>query len=206
MVGKKIGFATFGLAFAFAISANAASVTSLWDLGVLNTASDDDVERIIEGPGGGTSIPGRPAAVGQVDIGDVLAGIGNINTLAPPSPGDAVGGTSGVNEWTIEFSIIVHGKSFVGPGFDGVAGTGDDVWNFSFAPDPAFEAIHGSGAMAVFYEDPTPDVTFGSGTIAGDTASATNGSLFWVLGFTGSMVDPGGGASDTDGDEVTTEH
>ena len=156
---------------AFGQSADAASVTSFIINGN-NFASDENREYLIDRVG---------TTKGQVDVGDSVRGILNMNTLN--SSGANLGGTTANNEWTGVFQLLVTGKQSSG-GFT----------VFTFAPDPAFalslcggvascknpavsSIVPGTGAMLVMFEDPSKN-------FAGDFDDSSAGPL-------GALVDDG---------------
>lgn len=130
--------------------------------------------------------------VGILDVGDVLTGVFKIDSYG------VAGGTIGTNrritpgggqpEVTGVFSARVASKVF----------TGTD-YRFTFAPDAAFEATYGTGAMAAMFEDPANNFV-GNASVAASTASANGGLLLAVIGFTGA----GGTAIAGEGWRATT--
>ena len=126
-----------------------------------------------------------------LDAGDTLRGTFDIQTgedLIPPNGGTVQYGTAGVNELSGIFEIEVTSKVFVGNGLDGIAGTGDDRFDYTFGPYAPFQAEFGlSGTtMMVFFEDTTPDYDR-TGTIANAEATATDGTKVVEIGFTGDI-------------------
>ena len=145
-----------------AIRAEAASVSSLIVPG-FNFASDEDREYLIDRVNTGIK--------GQIDVGDSLRGTFNMNTLN--SSGANLGGLTPNNEWTGVFQALVTGKVAIGGG----------LFQFTFAPDPAFATnlcggvgacsstiVPGTGAIIVMFEDPTKN-------FAGDFDDTTAGGL-----------------------------
>src|SRR5262249_46175474 len=65
-----------------------------------------------------------------------------------------------------------------------VASTGGADALFEFTPRASFETTYGTGAMVALFNDTSPDFT-ASGTVSATEASATDGSLYMVLGGTG---------------------
>jgi hypothetical protein len=211
-----MGVAALGLSIGMGPgTAQAASVSSLLTQGI-NHASDEDREYLIDRNYNGIPQGTAGSNAGSLDFGDSLRGSANFNTLN--SAGANLGGVTGNNEWTVVFQALVTSKSCVGT-----------TCTYTFAPDPAFEATYGAGAMLAFYEgsgptlnyagdfdDPAPatppagpddgtpsrtvppssaDVSVGPYvTEEAFISTATDGPLFWVLGFTG---------GDTNGDGIT---
>src|SRR5262245_33117314 len=114
-------------------AAKADTVLSLFKTGP-NKASDEDREYLID-----RNFPASPK--GQLDVGDSLRATFNMNTLN--SGGANLGGATPNNEWTGIAQAIIKAKVPLGGGF----------FQFTLAPDPAFEAIYGKGALIVFFED-----------------------------------------------------
>jgi len=173
----------------------AGNINSLFVLGS-NTASDENREYLINR---GPAL--SPAT--QIDVGDSLRGFLAINTINSVSAN--VGGATGNNEFTAVYQAIVTSKIDVGGGF----------FSFTFGPDPAFVAnicggvagcvssfVPGAGAMVVMFEDPANNVSLDGllGTPEAKGASATDGTFFWTLGFSG----PGGTAGAGEGFDTTT--
>src|SRR5262245_38181788 len=88
---------------AFGQSADAASVSSFIHSG-FNFASDEDREYLIDRVNTGIK--------GQIDVGDSIRGVLNMNTLN--TTGANLGGTTGNNEWTGVFQLLVTGKQSIG--------------------------------------------------------------------------------------------
>lgn len=151
-------------ALAVAGPASAASVTSFINNAGPDQASDEDGEYLIDrnlgALGDWDNDPGTLdtiAAVGQLDVGDSLRGIMNMNTLNDSSAN--LGGATGNNEWSGVFQAIVTNKVKLSP----------VQFLYTFGPDPAFVAdlnggigapigfAPGAGALVVFFEDATPD-------------------------------------------------
>jgi len=148
-------------------SAQAASVTSLLNSGQTNQASDENREYLIDRTLGAVGLPGNPAgvaaAVGQLDVGDSLRGSINFNTLNSGSAN--LGGITGNNEWTAVFQAIVISKTAIpgaGPG-------GATLYNYVFAPDPAFAADLGGGQVVTGFAPGAGALiaVFEGGTVAG---------------------------------------
>jgi hypothetical protein len=113
-----------------------------------NNISDEDREYLIDNARSvdslGNPLPvGSALTVGQIDVGDVFRGLINFNTLN--SGGANLGGTTGENELTGVFQVLVTSKTVIpGVGF-----------SFTFGPDPAFAEGGVPGAMVVLFEDPS---------------------------------------------------
>jgi hypothetical protein len=126
-------FRTLGLGLLALIvtapAAKADTVLSLFRTG-RNQASDEDREYLID----------RVFTVtGQLDVGDSLRATFNMNTIN--SGGANLGGNTPNNEWTGIAQGIIKSKVTAG-----------GITTFTIAPDPAFEAVFGRGALVVFYE------------------------------------------------------
>jgi hypothetical protein len=160
-------------------SAHAASVGSSILIGELNQWSDNSAES--QGADGNLN--------GFLDVGDTLRGTFQIETredLTPPNSGTFVYGSGGNNELSGIFEIVVTSRTFVSNGQDGLAGTADDRYDFTFGAYAPFQAEFGlSGTtMAVFFEDATPDYDR-TGSIATAESTATDGTKVVEIGFTG---------------------
>lgn len=195
---------------------SATPVLDLFQTGV-NQASDEDREYLIDR----TDPNSAGYVVGQLDVGDSLRGEININTINSSSAN--VGGSTGNNEFTGIFQVMIGLKVFTP---DNAATPLDDsFYTFVFVPDPAFEAAYGLGAIAAMYEDPTnnyasdfddpgaPVVPLDDGTTVAAPSTedvsvgpyateeafigtATNGTLRMVLGFAGLAGEGGYGRTE----------
>ena len=146
-------------------SADAASVKSQFHLDTLNQLSDNSAEFLNLNPGGGTIL----------DVGDTLRGIFDVETVEDIGGGG--GGTNSigsgaVNELTGLFETEVKTKTSIGGG----------LFNFTFGPTAAFEAIFGVGALVAWFEDPAQDFNRVTSIAAGE-ASATGGTHVATTGF-----------------------
>jgi len=153
----------------FTVNANAASVSSLLASGS-NTLSDDNREMLVDRGGGTTTI----------DVGDSIRGVITINQLFNGNSQGPIllGASSGNDELTALFQLLVVSKtpSAIPGRFD-----------FVFAPDPAFATERNlpTGTIVQVYTDSANNVALDNTTLANSEATATDGSLFWNLGFTG---------------------
>ena len=185
---------------ASATSANAANITSLIEFdptgNTTNQISDDSVENIT-------------TFTGSLKVGDVIEGILNITAVGELGNLTNVGGfgvgATGNNELTAIFRTVVHRINFLHAGTDGFSTLNgdvdpggpvhidaDDIYRVSFKPDDTWAAAAalgvaggvgtGTGAMVIFFEDPTPDYTK-SGPPAVDVLTANDGFYFWSLGM-----------------------
>jgi hypothetical protein len=186
---KRVKQVLFGSVLALTVgSVGAATVSSFLQAGP-NQASDENREYLINRGGGATT----------VDVGDSLRGFVNMNTLN--AVGANLGGATPNNEWTAIFQALVTSKVAVGGG----------LFTYTFGPDPAFVAdicggvgapcvsgfVPGTGALVVMFEDAVHNFALdGAGTREGLGATATDGSFFWTLGFSG----VGGAADGTKGE------
>jgi hypothetical protein len=154
--------AALGIALG-AISAQAAPVSTLISFGP-NVLSDDNRESIVNNAG----------AADVIDVGDVLRGVVTFNQLfnSQVGPGGALlGGSSGNDELTGLFEIRVASKTPSGtPG----------IFNYTFEP------LTSSGVMARMWTG-APNIQLDLTTQATSEATATDGSLWWELGFTGAV-------------------
>lgn len=128
--------------------------------------SDNSAEYLSTKVGGATTL----------DQGDILRGILEIQT-AEQGPDKHLLGVPGQSlELTAIFEVEVASKT-------GAAG----AWQWTFKPTASFEALYGTGAMAAFYADGTPDFsrTTGAANFAGAEATATDGTPYWVFGYSG---------------------
>lgn len=145
---------------------------------VTNHYNDDSLEHVI----------GKTA--GSLAIGDVLEGIFTFGSIGVD------GGTIGIDRvnagaGTGNAEVTGYFRTKV---LDIQGGPGNYLVYFGPDAGSAFTAQYGDGAMAVMYEDTSPDY-FTLGTIAQGIASATDGSLVTAIGFTGA----GGTAADGEG-------
>jgi hypothetical protein len=148
-------------------SAQAGSVSSNLFAG-FQQLSDNSAESLINtGTDGGAT---------TLDVGDTLRGIFTIDTVEQSPSTHDLGGSSGNNELTGVFEIVVTGKSCAGL-----------ACNFAFGPSANFEATYGANAMVAFYEDSANNYSRVSVGACNTTTCleglATEGSLFWVAGF-----------------------
>lgn len=116
-----------------------------------NNISDEDREYLIDRVG---------TVAGQLDVGDSLRGLINMNTINAGSAN--IGGSTGVAELTGVFQVIITGI-IPSPAPGGVGSF------YTFGVDPAFAAVHGAGAVVSLYthaannfaadfDDPAPSV------------------------------------------------
>jgi len=132
-----------------------------------NLISDNSAEQLIDRNG-------SPAGI--LDVGDSLRGIVGFNTYEAGGQTFGIGNGTGVDELTGLFQVIVTSKTPLGNG----------RYDFTFAPDPLFEAIYGAGAVAALFDDPARDFARqscgGANTFADCEATATNGTLWATVG------------------------
>lgn len=149
-------------------TASAASVSDTLFTG-FQQLSDNSAEYLINGA--------NSVGVNTVDVGDRLRGIFTIETVEKSPFPTRFLGTGGNDELTGIFDLVVVAKSG-GPG----------AYQFTFAPSGALAAYGGANVGAAFFADSTPDYTrvrqTGCVDIACMEARATDGSLFWAVGFT----------------------
>jgi hypothetical protein len=175
--------------------AGMASATRVEELiafdGTQNTISDENREFVIE----------RAGSPLTLDVGDSVRGIIGFNTITNSTSGlVAIGGVgaanTGNNELTGVFQLFVIGKVLADN-----PGTPFPDFVFEFAPDPTFAealalgtaaaAVGLPGSTAILWEQDTAagnNFTPDGVGVAAATATATDGSLFWNLGFTGPLV------------------
>ena len=151
---NKTLITTLGLALSCVLStAQAATALNLIKNGA-NAASDENREYLVDRNWNGLAPGVVGSNAGQLDIGDSLRGILNINTVNSGSGN--IGGTTTVDEFTGIYQALVVGKVALGGGF----------FNYLFAPDPAFEAnicggnagcanafTPGTGAIVAMFSD-----------------------------------------------------
>jgi hypothetical protein len=151
-------------------AAQAATITQLMNAPAHIFFSDEDGEAFLDNNSNGV-----------IDPGDVFRGAVSFDQFRRNNEDQvpllhAVGNSEvgGV------FQIKVVSKTPRGPFFPG-------QYNYTFAPDPAFEALHGPGAMVVLWEDPAPGlsdfVINSAASQAASIATVTDGNVFLVLGF-----------------------
>lgn len=111
-----------------------------------------------------------------IEVGDRFRGIFTITSSNSPGSGTGTQRNPGAFELTGIFDTVVH---IVTP-----IGGGDAL--FELVPYAPFASEVGgpAGTMAAFYYDTSPDFT-AVGTIAATEASATDGSLYMILGSNG---------------------
>ncbi len=132
-----------------------------------NQASDEDREYLID-----RNIPtdaqGNPI-YGQLDVGDSLRGLININTLN--STWANLGGTTGNPELTGVFQVKITNATYI---------QAADIWLFDFGPDPAFENVYGTGAIAALYVDTSNDFAgdFDDGAPANPPTGPDDGTTY----------------------------
>jgi hypothetical protein len=191
-----------------ATTANADIIENALFYNELNLLSDNSGEYLRNANGstadGGDSI---------VAIGDFLRGTFYIGTIEDATGGGGtrnVGAGTSFNEWTGVFELEVLTKSF-----DGVN------YNWTFGPSTAFqteiETLLGkpagslSGTLVAMFQDTTPDYTR-LGGLPDDVGSVSEESIlafsmlnagasyFWSLGFTGTPLGDGSGATTVAGE------
>lgn len=215
-----------GAAFAMGLAvmagpANAASVLSLLNSGSgaagSNTLVDDNREYLIDRVGNTT---------GQIDVGDSIRGLAIWSKLN----GHALGEGTSNNELTAVFQVRVTGKTLVSPGvWDysfgpdssfaeasalGLGGRAMMVFYEDATPDAALDYNDpGSPLPANSIDDGTTfnppsseDVSVAGANVHEEAfiGTATNGSFFWAIGFTGTDADGDGifDAADGEGWEI----
>lgn len=145
-----------------AAGAMAATVSSVVPAGFVSF-SDNSAEEMIARDGNLT-----------LDVGDSLRGIFGIdNVTGSDGVQHSLGGTSGVNELTGLFQVMVLTKlPTLTPG----------LFNYTFGFDPLFG--QGAGVVGVLWDDPANNFArIGCGTVPGCEATATGGALWATLGI-----------------------
>jgi len=191
--------AVVGFAITSVVSNAHAGATDLLFPGELNKASDDSGEYLIND---GQGLRTTDVVDTTLDVGDVLRGAFDITSNVDTTGGGGTNFPAGY-EWTGIFETEVKSKTFLYVDPDPVSFTfGKAIYNFTFGPSAAFEAELEAdarfaaagdlkGALVAMFDD-TPinyDRTGVDG--AGDAqeealvATASDGSPFWVAGFTG---------------------
>ena len=194
MLNKTLLAASVGAAFGLAIAsgpAQAVSIGSTIFLGETNQWSDNSGESI----GVDVSVNGSPPGI--LDLGDTLRGTLDIGTIEDQTGGGStvVYGAGGVNELSAIFEVEVIGLTVTsdpnascGGSATCAGGTldGDETVNYSFGAYAPFAAEFGAsaGAVAVFFEDTSPDYDR-TGTIANAEATAIDGTKVFEIGFSG---------------------
>jgi len=167
-----------GAGLAVSFSAGATSIGSQFFPNELNQLSDNSGEK--------QSVDIN--ANGFLDIGDTLRGTMDWQTLEDLTGGGVRRnlGVSGVNELTAIFETEVIKKDFVNVGADGLFGSGDDIYSYTFGAHTGFGSSFGvsDNAVVLFFEDTSPDYSR-TGTVANAEATATNGNLMmgWGIGL-----------------------
>jgi hypothetical protein len=179
-------------AVAVAVVAGSMAISQAWAaninnliVGGPNQASDEDREFLINrvGPDDGV-----------VDVGDSLRGVINFNTMN--SVGANLGGITGNDEFTGLFQVIV---TSIGAPVGGLSPV-------TLAPDPAFAAtLTGLGLTPVggeviaLFTDPSIDFCADDPcTIPASESSATDGTFWATVGFTGAAGEGIGGVAPAD--------
>jgi hypothetical protein len=166
---------------ALCVPANAVPVTSETLLGGsgIKQWSDNSAEFLIKGAGN------TNASV--IEVGDTLRSILAINTVENISPVPSSArpiGTSGVDELSALFQILVTSKTCTSPGvnctfaFGASAPFAASLAGFGFAGPTA-------GATVAFFTDTSPDFNRQGATVAASEATATDGEKYLLLGLTG---------------------
>ena len=142
-------------------SAQAIIISSLYDYTDTNKLSDDSYEKLVNLVGGTTTL----------DVGDQLKGILRVDQLVNPV-GSYNYVSSGLGDWSSEitavFQIEAKTKTAVSGG-----------WLWDFGP-----VSSSTGAMITIYEDPSRNYVY-NGTETDSFNSASDGSMYWTLGFLG---------------------
>lgn len=177
------------IAFAIALGgassyANALGINQILNLYPNFVWEDDNSETIIN------RIGSDPFAL---DVGDSLRGIIEITKIVNvDDPAQftplSIGLTSinGNSSLASVFELEVKAK---------VATATFGLFDYTFGPNAAFEAIYGAGAMMAWYEDINADVrrsncngvAVGPGTTSQCEDTVTDGNLILTLGFTGDL-------------------
>lgn len=120
---------------------------------------------------------------GTLDVGDRLAGIISFNTIEQGSNTHSLGLATPNDELTGVFDITVLSKSANGAGgFNYVFGASTLA---QIAADLGSSFGAPAGTTAILWDDATHNFTREGVTLAQAIASATGGTKFWTLGFTG---------------------
>ena len=188
-MSKKLKSVLTALSLGMAVAAGPSLAASVSFFAPITNFEDDNIEKF-------TDVAGTNSTAGVIDVGDRFQGVLEImKTFGEFGGGPA---TFGGGELTGVFDWTVVGKTFVSNGADGVAGTADDIYTFTFGPTAGGDlAGLGATAMIAMYLDPTPDLT----TIPQDCTSfadcqakaglgLTDGSSLWaVAGYTADFLD-----------------
>jgi hypothetical protein len=186
--------AALGLGMA-AVVASPAMAESVTFFAPITNFEDDNIEVFTDTATGGTA--------NVIDVGDRFQGVLEIKQTF----GEFGGGPAefGGGELTGVFDWTVTSKTLANNGTDGIAGTADDIFTFTFGATAGGDlSAFGPGAMIALYTDPTPDLTtippdcisladcqakagLGATTVVG---SGSDGSTLWaVAGFTADFLD-----------------
>lgn len=144
-----------------AAGAIAASVSDAVPAGFVSF-SDNSAEAMIDRNSNGT-----------LDVGDSLRGIFSIDNITGSGGTQVqIGGSSGFDELTGLFQVVVTSKTAVGGG----------LYNYTFGYDSAFG--QGANVVGVLFDDPANNFArIGCTSIANCEATATGGSLWATLGI-----------------------
>ena len=131
---------------------------------------------------------------GLLEVGDRLRGIGYVNYSNKPGGGPATQRNPVGFELTMLFDVEITATS----------GSGSNTL-FTMSPTTSFETTYGTGAMIAVFHDTTPDFDASLSTVALAEATATDGSLYLVLGATGTWgTDYFWAANGSDGTDPNT--
>ena len=218
---KSVMFLTISLCFClllgYSVQAQALSVP--WYMEEINQVSDNSGEYLLNKVYGSTTgmTQGSDYLYSGTDTGgdyyyttdngDTLLGMGD--RLRGGFTIDTIEGmTTGTTEiiatlqFTGVFELEVIDRSFVE--YD--SGNNTNIYNYTFGPSSDFESTYGQGALLAQYLDDTTmynrqtssDDAPGVADEESQIALAENGSLYWVMGFTGA----GGAATGGEGWEA----
>lgn len=155
------------------LSAQAGTVASQLFSGA-QLLSDSSAEFLVD------NTPGTCGSGRCLDVGDRLVGIVTIEKVQQGAAINALGFGSVNNELTGIFSVTVLTKV--------PDGAGGFNYTFTASSAAAYTAdtglVRAAGTMVSFFDDPAQNFNRGS-TIAVGLTSATGGTSFWDLGFTG---------------------
>jgi hypothetical protein len=184
-------------AFAFAATAQAASVNTLIIKDGVTTNQADDASAEYISNGGTTTNDYK--ATRTIAVDDVIRGAFSISRINSTTPNVGLGTSGGVNEWSGAFSIKVVSLTEVDATPDGSATDAD--WTIVFGADANFDdwlnaisagkgAGMATGTAVRMWEDTTPNIDLQSKTGDADAEDADShifsgmdGSFYWDLGF-----------------------
>jgi hypothetical protein len=153
----------------------------------LNEGDDNNAEYLLVDDDGGDG-----SRTGYLDIGDVLVGAIDINTLNSTSAN--LGGSTGNHQWTAVFALevkdlrnvtTVGGVEFADIVFGAYSGFSTFLGNLNGGSGPSDNPSVNSGTIARFWTNSTSTTDFLTDNSDPDVnvATAATGSFYWDIGF-----------------------